>query len=66
MSMLISLGCECTIEKAQEMYNQVTGRKGEGVRMDLKEFALIVCKFIDQECDPVDGVIEAIAEKYDK
>lgn len=62
----MSIGCESTIEKAKELYEQVSGRKDLGVSMDLKEFAQIVNKFIDLECDPVDGVIEAIAEEYDK
>jgi len=25
-----------------------------------------VNKFVDEECDPVDGVIEAVSDKYDK
>ena len=64
VSMLMSLGCDASLEKALELYERVTGRKGV-VDMTLREFALIINKFIDEECDPVDGVIEAIADKYD-
>ena len=34
VSMLMSLGCECTVEKATEMYEAITGKR-EKVRMSL-------------------------------
>ena len=61
VSMLMSLGCECTVEKAIDIYEAITGKKDK-VRMTLREFALIVNKFVDEECDPVEGVIEAVAD----
>ena len=64
VGMLMSLGCECSKEKAQKLHLEVTGNQ-ETVKLTLKEFALLVNKFIDEECDPVDGVIEAIADQYD-
>ena len=65
VSMLMSLGCECTVKKAQDMYEAVTGKRGT-VGMNVREFALIVQKYVDEECDPVEGLIEAVAERYDK
>lgn len=61
----MSLGCECTEDKARKIYKSVTKRDRDD-ELNLTEFALIVSTFIDEECDPVDGIIEAISEKYDQ
>jgi len=33
--------------------------------LNLRQYAQIVNAFIDEDCDPVEGVIETIKDKYD-
>jgi hypothetical protein len=33
--------------------------------LSLKDYAQIIQLYIDEECDPVDGIIETLRERYD-
>ena len=61
------MGCDVSQEKARLLYERVRdpGVPVDTLSLSLGQYAQIVNAFIDEDCDPVDGVIESIRDKYD-
>ena len=61
------MGCDVSQEKARQLYERVRDPSvsADTLSLSLVQYAQIVNTFIDEECDPVDGVIESIRDKYD-
>ena len=61
------MGCDVSQEKARQLYERVRdpGIPLDTLSLSLGQYAQIVNAFIDEDCDPVDGVIESIRDKYD-
>lgn len=66
--MFLAMGCDADLPTAKRLYKSVKDPatfKETEFSLTLVEFAKLIHTFIDQECDPVDGLLEAISEKYD-
>ena len=64
---MLAMGCDVSQEKARQLYERVRDPSvsADTLSLTLVQYAQIVNTFIDEECDPVDGVIESIRDKYD-
>ena len=64
---MLAMGCDVSQEKALQLYERVRDPSvsADTLSLSLVQYAQIVNTFIDEECDPVDGVIESIRDKYD-
>ena len=64
---MLAMGCDVSQEKALQLYERVRDPSvsEDILSLSLVQYAQIVNTFIDEECDPVDGVIESIRDKYD-
>ena len=65
--MMLAMGCDITQEKARLLYERFRDQSvaPDTLSLSLAQYAQIVNAFIDEDCDPVDGVIETIRDKYD-
>jgi hypothetical protein len=61
--MYLALGCDMSTEKAKDAYMKLKNiDEAESFEITLVEFAQLINTYVDEECDPIEGVIEAIAE----
>lgn len=65
--MFLALGCDQSAEQSKTAYLKLKKvDDATSLELSLEDFAQLVNTYVDEECDPVEGVIEAIAELYDK
>jgi hypothetical protein len=65
--MMLAMGCDASQERALKLYERYRDHKvpSDILSLSLTQYAQIVNAFVDEDCDPVDGVIETIRDKYD-
>ena len=64
--MLIAMGCDADLGTTKTLYHNLKGiETSENLSLTLPEYARLVNMFVDEQCDPVDGLIETIKERYD-
>ena len=68
LGMFLALGCDVELPSAKELYQRVKqpAEYEEGkISLNVIEFARMINFFVDEQCDPVDGLLETIADAYD-
>ena len=65
--MMLAMGCDITPEKSRVLYSRFKdpSTPQDVLSLTLIQYAQIINAFVEEDCDPVEGVIEAIRDKYD-
>ena len=65
--MFLAMGCDVTPEKARKLYLRFKdpSTPEDVLSLNIVQYAQIINAFVEEDCDPVEGVIETIRDKYD-
>lgn len=67
LGLFLALGCDAELPVAKDLYRRVKGAAFEEGRLSLSavETAQLIGLFVEEHCDPVDGLVEAVADAFD-
>ena len=67
LALFLALGCDVDLPLAKDLYQRVKGPLYEHGKLSLGlvECGQLISLFVEEQCDPVDGLIEAISDAHD-
>jgi len=64
--MMIAMGCDTDIKTVKDLYFRAKKSQIDKVDITLGEYADMISMFVDEQCDPIEGLIETIEERFDQ
>ena len=67
LALFLALGCDAELPVAKDIYKRVKGAAFEEGRIELTivDCARMISLFVDEHCDPVEGLLEAVTDALD-